>query len=48
MCPRSLPPLCSRSIVWELQPRAGGAGNWLVRAAGAERAREMRGQIAAT
>lgn len=47
MCVRSLPPYCSRSIVWELQPRAG-AGNWLARGAGAERAREMRGRKAGT
>lgn len=42
MCLRSLPPYCSRSIVWELLPRAGSAGNWLARGAGAEQAREMR------
>lgn len=48
MCLRSLPPHCSRSIVWELQPLAGGAENWLATVAGAERTREMRGLIAAT
>lgn len=45
MCLRSLPPHCSRSIVWELQPRAGGAGNRLAGAAGAGDVGPERGHL---